>query len=72
MGPKIVCCGGADSDFIKALDRDPMRKAAVQYPFSLNPVQKEKLMHKPSSVSWKRQHVFDVEDTASTSVRDVG
>ena len=24
--PTIVCCGGADSDFIKALDRDPTRK----------------------------------------------
>ena len=47
-GPAIVCCGGADSDFIKAIDRDPTRKADLQYPFSLNPVQKEKLMHKPS------------------------
>ena len=44
--PTIVCCGGADSDFIKALDRDPTRKAGVQYPFNLNPVQAEKLMHK--------------------------
>ena len=48
MGPTIVRCGGADSDLIKALDRDPTRKAGVQYPFSLNPVQVEKLMHKPS------------------------
>ena len=47
-GPTIVCCGGADSDFIEALDRDPTRKAGVQNPFSLNPVQVEKLMHKPS------------------------
>ena len=44
----IVCCGGADSDFIKAFDRDPTRKAGVQYSFSLSPVQVEKLMHKPS------------------------
>ena len=48
MAPTIVCCGGADSDFIKALDEDPTRKAGVQYPFSLYPVQVEKLMHKPS------------------------
>ena len=48
MGPTIVCCGGADSDFNKALDRDPTRKAGVQYPFSLNPVQVENLMHQPS------------------------
>ena len=46
--PTMVCCGGADSDFIKALDRDPTRKAGVQYPFCLSPVQVEKLMHKPS------------------------
>ena len=46
--PTIVCCGGADSDFIKALDRDPTRKAGVQYPFHLSSVQVEKLMHKPS------------------------
>ena len=44
-GPTIVCCGDADSDFINALDGEP--KAGVQYPFSLNPVQLEKLMHKP-------------------------
>ena len=46
--PTIVCCGGADSDFVKALDRDPTRKAGVQYPFCLSPLQVEKLMHKPS------------------------
>ena len=46
--PKIVCRAGADSDFIKALDRDPTRKAAVQYPFCLNSEQVEKLMQKPS------------------------
>ena len=46
--PTIVCCGCADSDFIKALDRDPTRKAGVQYPFCLSPVQVEKLMHKPN------------------------
>ena len=43
-----MCCGGADSDFNKTLDRDPTRKAGVQYPFCLSPVQVEKLMHKPS------------------------
>ena len=47
-GPTIVCCGSADSDYIKALDRDQTRKAGVQYPFSLIPVQVEKLMHKPN------------------------
>ena len=46
--PTIVCCGGADSDFIETLDRDPTRKTGVQYPFCLSPVRVEKLMHKPS------------------------
>ena len=46
--PTIVCCGGADIDFIKALDRYLTRKAGDQYPFSLSPVQVEELMHKPS------------------------
>ena len=46
--PTIVCCGGADSNFVRALDRDLTRKAGLQYPFSLNPVQLENLMHKPS------------------------
>ena len=59
MGPTIVCCGGADSDFIKALDKDPTRKAGVQYPFSLNPVQVEKLMLRPSfSVMGKIEMFF--------------
>ena len=47
-GSTVVCCGGADSSFIKALDRDPTRKAGVQYPFTLSSVQVEKLMQKPS------------------------
>ena len=47
-GPTFLCCGDADSDSFKALDRDPTLKAGVQYPFSLNPVQVEKLMHKSS------------------------
>ena len=47
-GPTIVCCGGAGSDFIKTLDRDPTRKAGVQYLFCLKSVQVEKLMQKPS------------------------
>ena len=47
-GPTIVCCGGADIDFIKALDRDMAQKSGVQYPFTLSSVQVEKFMHKPS------------------------
>ena len=44
----IICCGGSDADFVKVLDKSPGRKAGVQYPFSLTPVQFERLLHKPS------------------------
>ena len=44
----IMCCGGSNADFVKALDKSPDRKAGVQYPFALAPVQFERLLHKPS------------------------
>ena len=44
----IICCGGSIADFVKVLDKGPGRKAGVQYPFSLTPVQFERLLHKPS------------------------
>ena len=44
----IICCGGSSADFVKVLDKSPGRKAGVQYPFSLTPVQFERLLHKPS------------------------
>ena len=44
----IICCGGSNSEFVKVLDKCPGRKAGVQYPFSLTPVQFERLLHKPS------------------------
>ena len=60
MGPTFVCCGGADSDFIKALDRDPTRKAGVQFAFVLNLVQVEKLMHKPSFSVMEKIDMFSM------------
>ena len=44
----IICCGGSSADFVKVLDKSLGRKAGVQYPFSLTPVQFERLLHKPS------------------------
>ena len=44
----IICCGGSNADFVKVLDKNPGRKAGVQYPFALAPVQIERLLHKPS------------------------
>ena len=44
----ITCCGGSKADFKKVLDKSPGRKAGVQYPFALAPVQFERLLHKPS------------------------
>ena len=46
--PRIICCGGSNLEFIKALDKAPSQKAGIQYPFSLSPLNIEKLMHKPS------------------------
>ena len=45
---KIICCGGSNADFVKVLDKNLGRKAGVQYPFALAPVQFERLLHKPS------------------------
>ena len=36
------------ANFVKVLDKSPSRRAGVQYPFSLTPVQFERLLHKPS------------------------
>ena len=44
----IICCGGSNADFVKVLEKSPGRKAGVQYPFALAPVQIERLLHKPS------------------------
>ena len=44
----IICCGGSNADFVKVLNKSPGRKAGVQYPFALTPVQFERLLHKPS------------------------
>ena len=44
----IICCGGSNADFKKVLDESPGRKAGVQYPFALAPVQFERSLHKPS------------------------
>ena len=44
----ITCCVGSNADFAKVLDKSPGRKAGVQYPFALAPVQIERLLYKPS------------------------
>ena len=44
----VICCGGSNSDLVKVLDKSPGRKACVQYPSALTPVQFERLLHKPS------------------------
>ena len=44
----VICGGGSSADFVKVLDKNPCWKAAVQYPFTLTPLQFERLLHKPS------------------------
>ena len=48
LDPTIICCAGGSADFIQALDKAPIQKAGIQYPFNLLPSQIEKLMHKSS------------------------
>ena len=48
LEPTIICCAGGSADFIKALDKAPSHRAGIQYPFSILPLQIEKLMHKQS------------------------
>ena len=43
-----ICCGGSNADFVKVLDKGLGRKACVQYPFALAPMQFDRLLHKPS------------------------
>ena len=56
----IICCGGSNSDFVKVLDKSPGRKAGVQYPFALAPVQFERLLHKPSFSVMGRVDMFSM------------
>ena len=44
----IICCGGSSADFVKVLDKSPARKVVAQYPFTLTPLQFERLLHEPS------------------------
>ena len=44
----FTCCGRSCADFMKVLDKSPRRKAGVQYPFTLTPLQNERLLHKPN------------------------
>ena len=44
----IICCGGSRADFVKVLDKSPGRKAGVQCPLALTPLQFERLLHEPS------------------------
>ena len=44
----IICCGGSNVDFIKALNKSCCRRAELPYLFSLTPLQFEQLLHKPS------------------------
>ena len=44
----FICCGWSNAEFVKVLDKTPGRKAGVQYPFALAPMQFERLLHKPN------------------------
>ena len=42
------CCDRSRANFVKVLDKNRDRKAGVQYPFTLAPLQFERPLHKPS------------------------
>ena len=45
----MICCGGSSAEFVKVLDESPGRKVGLQNPFTLTPLQFERLLHNPSS-----------------------
>ena len=63
LEPTIIFCAGGSADFIKALDKAPSQKCGIQYPFSLLPLQVEKLMHKPSFSVMGKIDMFSVVRT---------
>ena len=64
-----ICCAGGSADFSKALIKALGQKAGIQYPFSLLPLQIEKLMHKPSfSVMGKDRRILDGSDAVGEIV----
>ena len=48
LEPTLICCAGGSADLLKALDKVPSQKTAIQYPFNFLPLQIEKLLHKQS------------------------
>ena len=63
LEPTIICCARGSADFIKALDKAPSQKAGLQYPFSLLPLQIEKLMQKPSFSVMRKIDMFSMVRT---------
>ena len=63
LEPTIICCAGGSADFIEALDKAPSQKSGIQYPFSLLPLEVEKLMHKPSFSVMGKIDMFSVVRT---------
>ena len=59
----IICCGGSSADFVKVLDKSPGRKAGVQYPITLTPLQFERSLHKPSFSVIGRIDMFSMLQT---------
>ena len=64
-GLAVVCRGGADIVFIKALDKDSTQKAGFQYFFTLSSIQVEKLTHKTSFSVIGKTNKFSLSRTLS-------
>ena len=55
-----ISCGDATVSFVEVLGRNSKRKAGMQYPFNLSPIQAEKLMQTPSSNFMVRIDLFSM------------
>ena len=56
----IICCGESSASFVKVFDKSLGRKAGVQYPFTLTPLQFERLLHQPNLSSMGGIHNFSM------------
>ena len=62
----VICCVRSSADFVKVLDKNPGRRAGVQYLFILIPLEFELFLHKPG-FSVKNSHVFNAANSSITS-----
>ena len=72
-GPTVVCCGGADIGFIRALDSDPTLEGGVQNAFTLSFFTSGEANAQTKFQRYgENRHNFYFEDFVSAASRNVG